>query len=115
MSKHTPEPWTLRTAAGEPACHIASAGKHVVANFFVPFAQAKHAVDSRNALAGLNPEAVAGLVKAAKAAFTELNTIKARDGVPWQYPGFKSSVDEDYFGDVVENLSAALARLEGAS
>ena len=70
-------------------------------------------MDALRALAGLDPEGVAGLVEAAKAAFMELNTIRARDGVPYERGGFKSSVDEDYFGEVVDNLSAALAKLEG--
>lgn len=44
----------------------------------------------------------------------ELNTIRARDGVPYGYDGYKSSVDEEYFSKVVDDLATAFKELTGA-
>ena len=38
-------------------------------------------------------------------AFAELNTIRARDGVPYTHGGYKSGVDEAYFSSVVDGLA----------
>lgn len=46
-------------------------------------------------------------------AWYELNTIRARDGVPYQYDGTKSSVDEDYFSSVVDDCAAAIEHITG--
>lgn len=42
------------------------------------------------------------------AAWFELNTIRARDGVPRDFYGHKTSVDEEYFSDLVDGLSKIL-------
>jgi hypothetical protein len=39
------------------------------------------------------------------AAHTELNEIRARDGVPYTHDGTKSSVSEDWFDEVVEMVA----------
>lgn len=56
-----------------------------------------------NYFQGVNPfkEKVAMVVWRA---WTEMNEIKARDGVPYTHLGYKSSVDEDYFASVVKDL-----------
>lgn len=41
-------------------------------------------------------------------AWYELNTIRARDGVPYMHDGFKASVSEGYFYALVENMADAL-------
>ena len=48
-------------------------------------------------------------------AFTELNTIRARDGVPYQYDGSRSSVDEAYFSSIIDRLDGAVKELTGHS
>jgi len=48
-------------------------------------------------------------------AWNELNTIIARDGVPYDYQGYKSSVDEEYFRKVKDDCAAALEELHGES
>ena len=47
------------------------------------------------------------------AAWSELNAIRARDGVPYTYQGYKSDVAEDYFSEVVDNTAAAYKLLTG--
>lgn len=42
-------------------------------------------------------------------AWRELNEIRARDGVPYTHYG-KSSVDEDYFSSVVDELADLLGK-----
>jgi len=46
-------------------------------------------------------------------AWHELNTIRARDGVPRTYGGFKSDVNEEYFSEVVDTCSAAIQAATG--
>ena len=53
------------------------------------------------------------MYEALKKAVYELNTIRARDGVPYTHNGWKASVDEDYFSSVVDESFAALAKAEG--
>lgn len=48
---------------------------------------------------------------ALKKAYHELNTIRARDGVPYCYDGRKSDVDERYFSDLVDECYKALRGL----
>ena len=55
------------------------------------------------------------LVRAAVRAFAELNRIRARDGVPYTRDGYKSSVDEEYFGSVVDGLDEAVKAATGES
>jgi len=55
------------------------------------------------------------IIKVMCEAFTELNTIRARDGVPYMFDGTKSSVDEDYFSDIIERLDKAVIDLTGKS
>lgn len=42
------------------------------------------------------------------AAWKELNEIRARDGVPYTHQGYKASVDEGYFSQVVDACEAVL-------
>ena len=58
---------------------------------------------------------VTKLVRAAVKAFTELNEIRARDGVPYTHQGCKSSVCENYFSSVVDELDAAVKAATGLS
>ena len=48
-------------------------------------------------------------------AFNELNAIRARDGVPYTHYGVKSSVCEDYFSSVVDQVDEAVRVLTGES
>lgn len=48
------------------------------------------------------------LLQALEKAYYELNEIRARDGVPYKFDGTKSSVDEQYFSDVVDECRAAV-------
>lgn len=52
------------------------------------------------------------LVRASVQAHHELNTIRARDGVPYTRYG-KSDVDEDYFSAVVDGLDQAVIAATG--
>jgi hypothetical protein len=45
-------------------------------------------------------------------AYLELNTIRARDGVPYTHYG-RSDVCEEYFSEVVDKLDAAVRLLTG--
>ena len=47
-------------------------------------------------------------------AWMELNTIRARDGVPRRDDGMPSDVDEDYFSEVVDECGAAIEAATGA-
>lgn len=47
-------------------------------------------------------------------AWYELNTIRARDGVPRTYHGWKTDVSEVYFSDVVDECAAAIEAATGA-
>ncbi len=42
------------------------------------------------------------------AAWMELNAIRARDGVPRDFRGHRTCVDEDYFSRIVDELSDIL-------
>lgn len=55
------------------------------------------------------------LVRAAVRAFHELNTIRARDGVPYTQGGWKSTVCEEYFSSVVDGLNDAVTAATGKS
>lgn len=55
------------------------------------------------------------LVRAAVRAFLELNTIRARDGIPYTHSGFKSDVNEEYFSSVVDGLDEAVKDATGCS
>lgn len=46
-------------------------------------------------------------------AWFELNTIRARDGVPYTHQGWKSGVAEDYFSKVVDDAEEAIRLLTG--
>lgn len=55
------------------------------------------------------------LVRAAVRAYQELNTIRARDGVPYKRDGYKSDVCPEYFSAVVDQLNDAVIRATGHS
>lgn len=44
-------------------------------------------------------------------AYHELNTIHARDGVPRTHQGFRSSVSQSYFTQLVEDMRDALEEM----
>ena len=48
------------------------------------------------------------VLSALKRAYTELNIIRARDGVPYTHYGMKSDVDEKYFSSVVDEAYGIL-------
>ena len=48
-------------------------------------------------------------------AYRELNEIHARDGVPYTCDGWKSSVSQEWFTQVVEDARAVLAACGGES
>lgn len=54
------------------------------------------------------------LLSAVWKAWRELNTIRARDGVPYKYDGLRSDVSEDYFSSVVDECSFAIEAATGA-
>ena len=37
-------------------------------------------------------------------AWHEMNTIRARDGVPYMYDGIKSDVSQEYWDDIMQRL-----------
>jgi len=37
-------------------------------------------------------------------AWTEMNTIRARDGVPYMHNGYKSDVTQEYWDDIMQRL-----------
>ena len=53
------------------------------------------------------------LVKAAVFAHSELNAIRARDGVPYDRDGMRYGVSEEYFSGVVDALDAAVRQATG--
>ena len=53
------------------------------------------------------------LVRAAVRAFAELNSIRARDGVPYTHSGYRSGVGEEYFSSVIDELSDAVEAATG--
>lgn len=55
------------------------------------------------------------LVRAAVRAYLELNTIRARDGVPYKRDGYKSDVCPEYFSSVVDQLNEAVIQATGHS
>jgi len=55
------------------------------------------------------------LVRAAARAYQELNTIRARDGIPYKRDGHKSDVCPEYFSSVVDELNEAVIRATGHS
>ncbi len=56
-------------------------------------------------------QAVRAMVKA----FKELNTIRARDGVPWTHNMCKASVDVVYFSSVIDELDEVVKAMTGKS
>lgn len=46
-------------------------------------------------------------------AWQELNAIRARDGVPYTFQGWKSGVDERYFSSVVDECATAIQAATG--
>lgn len=46
-------------------------------------------------------------------AWMELNTIRARDGVPRDYTGAMTGVSEEYFSQVVDDCEAAYLEVTG--
>jgi tetrahydromethanopterin S-methyltransferase subunit B len=59
-------------------------------------------------------QVIAQLTLALEKAYYELNTIRARDGVPYTHGGWKSSVCEEYFGSVVDECRAAIKAAKNA-
>lgn len=53
------------------------------------------------------------LLSAVWKAWHELNAIRARDGVPYNYQGFKSDVDPVYFSSVVDECDFAIETATG--
>lgn len=46
--------------------------------------------------------------KAIALAWLEMNTIRARDGVPYQFDGTKASVTQEYWDSVMDGLNKIL-------
>lgn len=59
----------------------------------------------------LNLRAVRVMVRA----FQELNTIRARDGVPYTHNGSRSSVEMGYFSSIVDELDEVVTEMTGKS
>lgn len=55
-----------------------------------------------------NQIAVDRCIKSLVKAYLELNTIRARDGIPYRYDGRPSDVDKDYFYSVVEEIDCVV-------
>jgi len=47
--------------------------------------------------------------------FQEMNAVRARDGVPYTYDGTKTSVDEDYWSELVDRTDEAVKAATGKS
>jgi hypothetical protein len=52
----------------------------------------------------MNPE----YIKVIAQAWYEMNTIRARDGVPYCYDGRRSDVTQDYWDSIMDGLDAML-------
>jgi hypothetical protein len=65
------------------------------------------------ALTGMAPTVDHDITLALWQAWCELNTIRARDGVPYTVGGYTTSVTEDYFSKVVDDCEAAIEKLTG--
>lgn len=48
-------------------------------------------------------------------AFLQLNTIRARDGVPYTHQGIRASVDREYFSSIVDELDKVVTEMTGKS
>lgn len=46
-------------------------------------------------------------------AWNELNTIRARDGVPYTHLGYRAGVAEDYFSAVVDECEVGIQAATG--
>jgi hypothetical protein len=46
-------------------------------------------------------------------AWTEMNTIRARDGVPYMHNGQQSSVSQEWWDDIMERLDAEVVAATG--
>lgn len=55
----------------------------------------------------------ASAIKAMCEAWTEMNTIRARDGVPYMHNGFKSDVAQEYWDDIMQRLDDEVKKATG--
>ena len=55
----------------------------------------------------------ASAVKAMCEAWTEMNTIRARDGVPCMHNGYKSDVAQEYWDDIMQRLDDEVKKATG--
>ena len=113
MSKPTSGNWIVQNQG--PGCSISI----IADNGKFPFLAHLIADDIGNEKEAMSNALVMAaskdLLEALKKAYVELNTIRARDGVPYTYDGWRSSVDEDYFSSVVDEARAAIAKAEGGN
>lgn len=63
----------------------------------------------------MTPEQERKCVRAMVCAFQELNTIRARDGIPHSRCGFPYGVSEGYFSSVIDSLDDVVKELTGKS
>lgn len=55
----------------------------------------------------------ASAIKVMCEAWTEMNTIRARDGVPYMHNGYKSDVSQEYWDDIMQRLDDAVKSATG--
>lgn len=63
----------------------------------------------------MNPKIPLATVKVMCEAWREMNTIRARDGVPYCHDGRKSDVSQEYWDDILRRLDCAVMNATGQS
>lgn len=61
----------------------------------------------------MNSVIPASAIKAMCEAWTEMNTIRARDGVPYMHNGYKSDVSQAYWDDIMQRLDDEVKKATG--
>lgn len=55
----------------------------------------------------------ASAIKVMCEAWTEMNIIRARDGVPYMHNGYKSDVSQEYWDDIMQRLDEEVTTATG--
>jgi hypothetical protein len=112
MAEHTPGPWEIRQYTNYYGYSIDAEGRGCIAERWYDLPQDQPYGNEIPANARLI-SAAPDLLEACKKAVRELNEIRARDGVPYNQWGMKSSVTPEHFSSVVDECFAAIAKATG--
>ena len=104
--EHTPIPWTVGEDVGKARRCLVTAEDRDICTFETHYDDDE--ANARFTIRACNSHDE--LLEACQKGVDELNTIRARDGVPYMYSGEKSSVDPEYFYGVVDEMFAAIAK-----